>query len=177
MNMTKKSVLIGTSFLTILHSVGCGGTVDLAKLHETAGGGSTSQSPSQGGNTQGGNSAVAGGESEAGRAGNAAGGQGGNGVAGGQGGFQQGGGGSASTDRECQVDQDCVLCEDMTDPAASGCYMICCGETTPLNTAACQRNASNWQTLCEHQICAVDCQGAPVPPAPRCVSGQCVRGQ
>ncbi len=50
-----------------------------------------------------------------------------------------------------------------TDPATSGCDIICCTETTPLNVAACRRNATNWLALCEHVACAVDCTGR-VPP-------------
>jgi hypothetical protein len=186
--MTKKSMLVGTASLALLLSGGCGGTVDLVTLHETAGGGSTSQSQSQGGNTQGGNgAAVAGGGSEAGVAGGqggngvaggqggngVAGGQGGNGVTGGQGGSQQGGAPGDNTDGNCQIDQDCVECYDQTDPAVSGCYMPCC-ESTPMNLATCDQNQKSFVALCPQEYCGVACSSKPLP---KCVGGQCIHGQ
>lgn len=156
----------GDLVLAALLIVGCGGSIDLAKLKETSGdaGGRPHQAGGSGLENMGG-AAAAGAPASGGRNGMVGGGDQGGGAHGGEPGTEPG--------VECQRDDDCTECTTPTDPAISGCYVPCCGSEA-MSATSCQTNWGNFRMLCPNMFCTADCN--PKPPA-QCVNGSCIHAQ
>ena len=182
LNMNRNKLLSGALALGIVLDVGCGGTIDLAKLKQTDGSGSTNSSA---GSTGGGyDVGTAGDSSEGGLAGysgnsgapnagapNAGAPNAGAPNAGAPNAGAPNAGGPGEDTTSCAVDHDCVDCETLTDPNVSGCYIPCCTVTAAMNRTACEQNRQNFMASCPQIGCSVACA---YNPPPLCVNGQCV---
>jgi len=176
--MNPNRLLNGAIVLGILLAVGCGGTIDLAKLKQTDGSGSTS--PSSSGTTGGGIEIGAAGDSAEGGLAGSFGISGAPNAGAPSGGAPSGGapsggapsGGVPGDPTTCVVDDDCVACKTPTDPKLSGCYKPCCASTV-INKTVCEQNSQSLRETCPVLVCNVSCA---IGPTPMCMNGQCLDG-